>query len=122
LGVEGTGLVVVAQLGPFNPGQPDFTILFPILYGIAGLLNVLITICIITLIIRYRRETAEALEKDSSLPYPNLMIMLVESASLVVFIDAFVIASCMLGAWGNIAAQIWIPLQVSFFVNSSVMC
>jgi hypothetical protein len=92
------------------------------LYGLAGFLNVLITICIITLIIHYRRATAEVLGKDSSLPYPDLMIMLVESASLVVFIDAFVIAGYILGVWGNIAGQLWIPLQVSFAVDSLVMC
>jgi hypothetical protein len=118
---KGIGFIVVVRLATLNLGGPVSDVLLPILYGITGFLNVLITVCIIILILRYRRVTAklEAPGRNQSSSCLNLMMVLIESAGLVVVIDAFVVAgyTSIQSGWGNIAGQVWIPMQVSFKIS-----
>jgi hypothetical protein len=67
------------------------------------------------LILHYRRITIEALGKNNPTPYLNVMTVLIESASLAVVIDVFALVGYVQGILGNVATQIWIPMQVRFF-------
>jgi hypothetical protein len=58
---------------------------------------------------------AQALGGSRLLPYSDVMIVLVESAGLVVIFDVFGVTTYTLGSvWWYIAGQVWIPMQVSF--------
>lgn len=64
------------------------------------------------LILHYRRITIAALGKDSTMPYLTVMTVLIESASLALVIDVFALVGYVQGILGDIATQIWIPMQV----------
>jgi hypothetical protein len=81
--------------------------------GITAFLNVLITLGIIILLLHHRRVMFGAFGKNHPLPYLNVMTVLIESASLTLVVDVFAIVGFLQGALGNIATQIWIPMQVS---------
>jgi hypothetical protein len=87
----------------------------PIQCGISGFPNVLVTLCITILILHYRRITIEALGKNRTILYLNVTTVLIKSVSLALIIDVFALAGYVQGIWGNIATQIWIPMQVSAF-------
>jgi hypothetical protein len=111
---KGTGITVTTRLAIFNGGGGIADVLSPLQYGISGFLNVLVTICITILILHYRRITIEALGKNHPVPYLNVMTVLIESASLAVVIDVFALVGYVQGFLGNVASQIWIPMQVRF--------
>jgi hypothetical protein len=45
------------------------------------------------------------------------MTVLIESASLALVIDVFALVGYVQGVSGNVATQIWIPMQVRFFLR-----
>lgn len=113
--IVGTGFIVIVRLNAFNSSGLAFDALVPIIYGITGFLNVLITICLTILILHYQCVMAQALGGSRLLPYSDVMIVLVESAGLVVIFDVFGVTTYTLGSvWWYIAGQVWIPMQVSF--------
>lgn len=97
----------------FNAGGGFSTILTPLQGGITAFLNVLVAASIVILILRYRRATIRVFGKDHPLPYLNIMTVLIESASLTLVVDIFAIVGFTRGTLGNIATQIWLPMQVS---------
>jgi hypothetical protein len=111
--ILGTGITVVTKLSLAGGGEGFSKVLTPLQGGITAFLNVLITLCIIILILHHRRITIEAFGKNHPLPYLNVMTVLIESASLTLVVDVFAIVGFLKGTLGNIATQIWMPMQVS---------
>ncbi|KAF7761264.1 hypothetical protein Agabi119p4_10673 [Agaricus bisporus var. burnettii] len=106
-----TGTIVIVGFAVFNARQGIANVLLPVQYGISGFLNALITVCIVILILRHRRATLDAFGGSHQMPYLNIMTVLIESASLVVVIDIFAAVGYIQGILGNVATQVWIPMQ-----------
>ncbi|EKM74754.1 hypothetical protein AGABI1DRAFT_132873 [Agaricus bisporus var. burnettii JB137-S8] len=112
-----TGSIVVARFAAFNVGGILSDALPPFQYSVTGFLNTLITACIVILILRYRCAAREAFGENHEMPYLSIMTVLIESASLVVVIDVLAAVGYSQGVLGNIATQVWVPMQVSFRIQ-----
>lgn len=79
--------------------------------AISLFLNVTISTSILSLLFRYRNMVTRVFGKDSGKVYLNTMTILVESASLIVMMDVFVIATVRGNIGGYVSFQMWVHVQ-----------
>jgi hypothetical protein len=81
----------------------------------------MITMGIVLFLINYRRVIVRALGKHSGRPHLNTMTILIESASLIVVVDVFALATILIEpVTRNVALQLWIQVQVRLARSSTL--
>lgn len=112
-----SGTSIGTLTGIYSPPQKQtfLAIIFPVYLGISAFLNVLITSIIVCLLFRHRRMMIRAFGHEQHLPLLNIMVILVESAALIVVVDILVIVSIIsLRSVGEMVSQVWCVIQVNF--------
>ncbi|KXN91897.1 hypothetical protein AN958_11199 [Leucoagaricus sp. SymC.cos] len=105
-----TGIILTALFSISNRRGGLGDVMLLVQFGISLLLNVMISTSLAAILLHYKRSVSRAFGKANAAPYLDLTTILVESASLVVVVDVFVIVT-LTSLVGNIAFQLWVQVQ-----------